>query len=157
MKRAQALQIGLPAVIVTVGLVTVGVANRSNQPQSHRAPTSDTTNQSGPIASPSESPEITVNGEPVNLDAQGNATLNSGGGRTTVRKSNDRTTVTTVHPGGSTTTTNGNGNLNISVQSTSDNSGSTTFTQSEVFQDSNVSSSSSTSTTVNSNGAVSTH
>jgi len=157
MKRAQALQIGLPAVIVAVGLVTAAVANRSSQLPTHRASTSDTTNQSSPMASPSESPEITVNGEPVQLDKQGNATLNTGGSHMTVSKSNDQTTVTTVNPGGNTTTTSGNGNLNISVQSTSDNSGSSTFTQSQIFQNSHNSSSSSTRTTVTTHGSVTTH
>jgi hypothetical protein len=154
MKRAQALQIGLPTVIVAVGLVTAAVANRSDQPVSHRAPASDKTDSTSPMASPSESPEITVNGEPVHLDSQGRAMLNTGDSHTSVQKSDDHTTVTTVGPGSSTTTTSGNGNLNISVQSTTGNTGSTTSTHSQVHQDSRSSSSNSTHTMVITHGSV---
>lgn len=154
MKRAQALQIGLPAVIVTVGLVTVAVANLSDQPAPNRYSVSDTANLASPKTSPSESPEITINGKSVELDGQGRATFNTGDSRTSVQKSDDYTKVTTVGPESSITTTSGNGNFNISVQSSSGNSGSTTSTHSRIHQDSSSSSSNSTHTTVITHGSV---
>ncbi len=143
MKRAQALRIGLPAVIATVGLVTAAVANRSSLEPTPGTSTSDSATNASPMASPSEAPVITVNGEPVKLDQQGKATLNSGGSRTTVQKSDDHTTVTT----------SGNGDVNVSVESNSTNSGSSSFSQSQVIQNSSSTGSNYSSSTVVSNGS----
>ena len=145
MTRAQALKIGLPSVLVTVGLATAAVADRSSHPPDSRASTATTTASASPAASPTESPTVTINGDAVELDKQGQATVSTGDNRTTIRKSNGQTTVTTVGPGSTnTTTTSNDGNLNVSVKSDSNND-STNYSHSQVRINSHSSSSNSSS------------
>jgi hypothetical protein len=158
MNRNRLFRYGLPVLLLTVSLTTLAFArNHPSAPlQSHDASVPASSPAAADQAGTSDS-HVTVNGQPVNVGADGTARVSLPSGEATVQSSGDTTTVVTSTGPSATSTVSGNGNLDVSVQSVSNGGANMSATQLHSFSSGTTWSSSSSSTMVSGNGHSSVH
>ncbi len=154
MNRTYVVRTLLPAFSVTLGLVVLTVLWHLSAPSSRQRDTAaDTSATPASQQSSTSQPHVTVNGQPVEVGLDGEATVSSPSGETKLESSGGHTTVTTTTPGTSQThTVSGDGDLSVSVNSNTTSGSSWSSTQVSGFSAGASAGSSYSSTSVFSSG-----